>query len=421
MTQISLKREHNTILAVTIGSILEWYEIYLFVYWSPILSQLFFDHSSRIYNLMDTFLLFGIGFLARPFGGLIFGRIGDIIGRKKSLILSIFVMIFPTVIMGLLPTYTQIGIYAPIFLVILRFIQAIPAGGELPGAFCYLYENTAPAHRRYMTSWGAVGQQIGIMISMLECFFLEKFLSPEDLHSWGWRVSFLVGGLIGLFGFYIRHKLKETLLFKELEYHHHKEKHSVFQVVMRHKGKIMFGVLFCLLNSVGFYLISVLFPVFFRDLLKINYTTNLQISLFLLAITTIPLPLIGMLGDRWNNKKMLIFSTIAIILLLYPMYLAVIESSLVFSISVAIIFILFFACITALIPFRFADLFSTSERFTCVGVSYNIVDGIFGGFTPFLALYLYNREGGPEIIYWLLLGVALISLFSYFKIQERGV
>ena len=421
MTYCSIKREHATILAVTIGSILEWYEIYLYVYWAPIIAQILFGHTSKMLDLIDLFLLFGLGFLGRPLGGILFGRIGDIIGRKKSLMLSIFIMIFPTVLMGLVPTYKQIGILAPIIVVVLRFMQSIPAGGELPGAFCYLYENTSPSHRRYMTSWGAVGQQIGITISMLECYVLETVLSPEDLYNWGWRVSFLAGGLIGLFGFYLRNKLKETVLFKELEYHHHKEKFSIAQVILLHKRKIILGIMFCLLNSVGFYLISVLFPVCFRSLLKTDYTTILQISVVLLLITTIPLPIIGMLGDRWNNKKMLIFSTIAIILLLYPTYLATIDPSPIFSVSVAFIFILLFTCLTALIPYRFADLFSTSERFTCVGISYNIVDGIFGGFTPALALYFYNRTGDPQVIFWLVLVAALVSLFSYFKIDERRI
>src|SRR5437879_6426039 len=141
MTIFSEKREHSIILAVTIGSILEWYEIYLYGFWSPILSKLLFNHHSETVNLIGTFLLFAVGFLARPFGGIIFGRIGDLYGRRKSLILSIVVLAIPSFVMGLLPTYETIGLAAPLIFGITRIFQALPAGGELPGAFCYLYES----------------------------------------------------------------------------------------------------------------------------------------------------------------------------------------------------------------------------------------------------------------------------------------
>jgi MHS family proline/betaine transporter-like MFS transporter len=264
MTIFSNKREHSIILAVTIGSILEWYEIYLYVFWSPILSKLLFNHSSDTVNLIGTFLLFAAGFLARPFGGILFGRIGDRFGRKRSLTLSIVVLAIPSFVMGVLPTYEEIGLIAPLTFGLIRLLQALPAGGELPGAFCYLYESTHIHHRRYMTSWGAVGNQLGIIISMFECYLLEQFLTPEQLISWGWRLSFIVGGVIALFGFFLRYRLNETPLYKDMERHHHVVRQPILQVIGQYKKSILMGILFCLSNSVGFYLISVLFPVYFR-------------------------------------------------------------------------------------------------------------------------------------------------------------
>ena len=419
MSTYSEKREHSVILAVTIGSILEWYEIYLFIYWAPTIARLFFAPGSESVNLTNTFLLFALGFLARPFGGVFFGRIGDRIGRKKALILSIIIMIFPTVCMGLLPTYHQIGIAAPIIIMILRLAQSLPAGGELPGAFCYLYESTHPSHRRYMTSWGAVGNQIGIIISMLECYLLERFLSPAELMAWGWRFSFLIGGLIGVFGLCLRTRLHETPLYKDIEKHHQITKQSIYKVIIKHKRPISLGIMFCILNSVGFYLMSVLFPVYFKDVLGTTYDKNLIISVLLLILTTIPLPFLGMMGDKFSNKKMLIISTIGIILLLYPLYLSLSQHSLVFSGILGVAFILFFTCLSALIPYRFANLFSTPIRFTCVGISYNIVDGIIGGFSPAIVLYLINRTGSQTYFYLSLLATALISLFAFFMIQEN--
>ena len=189
MLNFSKKTQAAIIFAVTIGNILEWYEIYLYIFWAPVIGQLFFSADSELANVTKALAIFAIGFLARPIGGVLFGRLGDRVGRKKALVLSITVMTLPTFLMGLLPTYAQIGFYAPLLLVILRLMQSFPAGGELPGAFCFLYESSNYKNRRYMTSWGAVGNQIGIIISMYECYLLEIYLTPEELLNWGWRIS----------------------------------------------------------------------------------------------------------------------------------------------------------------------------------------------------------------------------------------
>lgn len=419
MTIFSEKREHSIILAVTIGSILEWYEIYLYVFWSPILSRLLFNQSSETVNLIGTFLLFAVGFLARPFGGIIFGRIGDLFGRRKSLILSIVALAIPSFVMGMLPTYEKIGFAAPLIFGITRILQGLPAGGELPGAFCYLYESTHIDHRRYMTSWGAVGNQIGIIISMFECYLLEQFLTPEQLISWGWRLSFILGGVIALFGFYLRYQLMETPLYKDMKRHHHIVRQPILQVVNHYRKKIFMGIFFCLSNSIGFYLISVLFPVYFSTILNIPYAKNILISLFILVFTTIPLPFIGMIGDRFSNKKILIGASLVMIILLHPLHLFIARGEFVLSLIIASVFILAFTCLTALIPYRFAALFPTPVRYTCVGISYNLVDGIFGGFSPALALFFLSLTQREVVFYWMVFVSALISLFAFFKIKEK--
>jgi len=233
-----------------------------------------------------------------------------------------------------------------------------------------------------------------------------------------WRLSFVIGGCIALFGFYLRNKLHETPLYKDMERHRH-VKQSISEVFRHYKLQIGKGIWFCLLNSVGFYLISILFPIYFSIILGINYDSNLIISIAILLLTTIPLPFIGMIGDHISNKKILIFSTVLIILLLYPLYILIPGHSVVISLIVAILFILAFTCLSALIPYRFAVLFPTTVRYTCVGISYNIVDGILGGFSPVIVLYFLNKSGSQASCYWILLICALISLVSYFYIDEQ--
>jgi MHS family proline/betaine transporter-like MFS transporter len=402
---LSKKNKRSIILAVTLGNFLEWYEIYLYVYWAPILSKQFFD-SDQSTNMLHLLMIFGVGFLARPFGGLFFGRLGDRIGRRKALILSVLSMIFPTTLTGLLPTHDQIGIAAPILLAMLRILQSFPAGGELPGAFCYLYEISPVQSRRFMCSWAAVGYQLGILFSILECFLLEEFLSPDDIAQWGWRISFIIGGCIGFFGLCLRARLHETPLFREMATHERIVRTPIFQVLGQYKKKILLGILFCALNSSSFYFLSINFPTDFGE----GYFANLLYSIAILLLITLPLPFFGILGDRYDNKKMLIGSTIGILILLVVLCLAKSE----FAIGLAFtLFCLLFTLLSALIPFIVPDLFPTRVRFTCVALSFNLADAIIGGFTPAAALYLTQATGTHVAFYWILFFTAILSLTSY--------
>lgn len=416
----SKKEKRTVILAVTIGNLLEWYEIYLYVYWAPILSKLFFDSKSDLANLTNTFLLFAVGFLARPIGGVFFGRLGDLIGRKKSLLLSMLLMTIPTFVTGFLPTYATLGLWAPVILGIMRVLQAFPAGGEIPGAFCYLYESSRFKNRRFLCSWGGVGFQVGILISTIECFILEKYLPHEDLITWGWRLSFIIGGLIGLLGLLLRSRLHETPLYKEMVTHETVVKEPLMQVINEHKNKIGRGILYCALNSSSFYLLTVNLPVYFGTELGFTYSNNLILTFILLIFVTVPLPFFGLLADKLNNnKKTLILTTLGIIAILYPLSLTINNVSILFTGILIVLFSLLFTWQSALIPYIMPDLFPIRVRFTCVGLSYNLVDALIGGFTPVIALYLLNLTGKEASFTWILLGGALLSLSGYLMMKEK--
>ncbi len=418
-THFSKKEKRTVIFAVTIGNLLEWYEIYLYVYWAPIIAKLFFNSGSDATNLMHTFLVFAVGFLARPLGGLFFGRLGDLIGRRKSLILSILMMIVPTFVTGFLPTYQQIGLYAPVILTLMRILQSFPAGGELPGAACYLYESAPPASRRYLASWTSWGYQLGILISTLECFFLDKYLSPEDLVNWGWRLSFIVGGLFGFLGLALRYKLHETPLYREMATHERVVKEPIGKVLWKHRRAMVKGILYCTLNSSAFYLLTVNFPLYAGQLLGTTYKSDLAITIALIVLITLPLPFFGKLGDRYDNRKLLSGATVGILALLYPLYLAINGSSILFMLMTMVPFALLFTCLSALVPYVLADLFPTHDRFTCAAVSFNIADAILGGFTPTLVLCLLNFTQDKGSFVWILLFGALLSLSSYLTIKHR--
>lgn len=410
----------TVILAVTLGNLLEWYEIYLFVYWAPVISNLFFSPGPQYSRLLDTFLVFFLGFLARPLGGIFFGRLGDLIGRRKTLIISVLMMIIPTFLISFLPTYEAIGALSTWGLAFLRVLQSFPAGGEVPGAACYLYESSRSTERIYMTSWTGVGIQTGIIIATVECFVLENILSPKQLLNWGWRVSFFTAGCIGLCGLFLRSKLHETPLFQDLSNHAKVVKGPVLQVIKKHANSIVKSFLYCVLVSPAFYFISINFSSYFNVNITNSYLDQLVLTFIFLLIVTVPLPWIGKLAENYSVKKLLVYSTVILIINLFPLYDSVNNGKFEQFIITSVIFCACIAFITALTPYLLCDLFPTKVRYTGVAIGYNLVDAVAGGITPAATLFLFEKTGIRGSFCWILLFVATISLISFFFIKERA-
>lgn len=196
-------------------------------------------------------------------------------------------------------------------------------------------------------------------------------------------------------------------------------KEPLLEVLKKYRKGIMMGIFFCALNSSSFYLLTVNIPTYFGSLLGASYSDNLLITSVLLVLITVLLPFFGKLADKYNNKKMILYSVGASILLLYPLSVAITANSIVLLSITMLLFALLFTCISALLPFFLSELFPTHVRFTCVSVSFNIVDTIFGGFTPVVVLYLTRLTGNPAAFCWLLLFCGLISFVAFVEMKER--
>ncbi|MFZ0565211.1 MAG: MFS transporter [Chlamydiales bacterium] len=413
------KEQVHVILAVTFGNILEWYEIYSFAYLVPQLSILFFQFSKTLSNWISAFLIFGIGLIFRPVGAIIFGRMGDLIGRKNAFVASILIMTVPTFLMGCLPTYAQWGWYAPFFLVLLRIIQGIPAAGEVPGTICFLYENTHTHNKRFITSWTGVGNQIGAILGVVISVIITQFMSEKFLMSWGWRISFWSGGLFGLFGIYLRRTLHETPLFEKLKKKHKLDTETTLELIINHKKRIALGTAFGVVNASTFYLIATYVPTFFDESIGLSFYGNAIVSLSILILTTVFLPFFGKVGDKFNNKLIFILSTILIIILLLPLSIAILHKNLILILIIGLVYIIPVTCISALLPYLLAHLFPTAIRFTGVGLAVNLADGLIGGFTPAISLFLLQVMRNNTAFVWYILLCALVSLVSYFFIKKR--
>ena len=414
------KEQFHVIGVVTFGNILEWYEIYSFVYLAPILARLFFHFDSETSNLFSAFLLFGTGFISRPFGGIIFGRIGDLLGRKKAFIGSIIIMTIPTFLMGCLPTYASWGLAAPIMFYTLRFLQSIPASGEIPGTICYLYEYANRSNAKFITSWTNVGNQIGAILGIIETICIEYFMTDQSIMEWGWRISFWSGGLLGLFGIYLRSHLIETPVFKTLVEHHKTDHNPLLHTISTHKKPILLGTALGAIDATTFYLFATYIPAYIEGIVQLNSATISWIMIILLTLMTLLIPFFGKLGDIYSSKNILIFSSIFTILLLYPLYLAINAQHMLSLSLIGILYVLPIASITALYPYWVANIFHSEIRYTGVGLAFNFADGIIGGFSPAIALLLLQYSGIQGAFCWFVLACSLISLIAYTKLKEHS-
>lgn len=410
------RQQRSILLAVNIGNTLEWYELALYAYWAPFFSDIFFDTTSKASNLINVFLILAVGYLIRPLGGLFFGRLGDRIGRRKALLWSILAVSIPSLWMAFLPSYSSVGILAPVLLSITRILQSFPAGGELPGSFCYLYESARIDNRKYLTSWGFVGNQLGFILALVECLIFKTCFSHEDLITWGWRLSYLIGALIGIYGFYLRFSLKETPFWERLEEAHKIVRSPIKDVFLAYKWKIAKGIGYSAVTSSSFAALTAFIPIYFDKVLGIHYSNNLIIMIVTLIVLTIPLPFFGRLADKYDYRSILISSTTLIFLFL--MILSFLHIGSAASLIICACLVLLFACLYAILPYILTDLFPTPLRYTGIALTYNLADSL-GSITPVAAVYLLQFSTNQTAYILILAACSIISLATYLSINNK--
>jgi MHS family proline/betaine transporter-like MFS transporter len=403
--------------ASLIGNALEWYEFYFYVHFSPIFALLFFPNFSAEGALAATFSVFAFGFLSRPFGTIFFGHIGDRFGRRIALISSIALMAFPTVCIGLLPTYAQIGLTAAFLMAMMRFLQGFSIGGEYTGAICYLIEFAPPHKRGIMGSWASFGAEIGSIVSISEFILLETFSTQQHITGWGWRITFIVGGFIGLAGWYLRKKLKETPAFITLRKEGRITPLPIVETFKNYKIPMLKAMALTAFPLTGWYLVFVFTPVYSAQILERNLIVQMLILLGSLVISTLSLPLFGMLADKGYTRWLWILGSLGGILLAYPLFIP--HDSLALEISLRALAAIFFSIQYALQPMLMCALFPTQVRYTAVGVSYNFYSIFLGGGAPILTLILTRITDNYLVPVFLMVGTALLSACVLLVIKNK--
>lgn len=411
----------NTLLlrimaASSIGTILEWYDFSLFAFLTPILASRFFPQGDTFVGLMLTYTVFAIGFLVRPIGAAIFGHLGDRLGRKKTLIFSILLMSIPTFLIGLLPTYKDIGLAAPLLLVLLRICQGLSVGGESTGATLFVLENNHYKYRGFIGGllWAVVG------LGLLSGSFAAMIVIQHSQYSWLWRIPFILGLFTGIIGYYVRKRTPETSLFQEILDQNAITKFPLWDGVKAYKIEMLRVMGFYALSAMITYLVFVFMPTYATSVLHLSLADASLVSTLGLTGSTLLVPVGGFLSDIIGRKRCFQLGALGFFVLSYPLYLLIAHGSLQALIMGEMVFVLLAALFQGTINAGTMEQLPTAVRFSVVAVGYNISYSIFGGTAPIVASYAVKLTGNiaaPGL--YLMLGAA-IALLATIGMRETS-
>jgi len=409
----------KVVASTMLGNGLEWYDYALYGTFTALISKHFFPAGDENVALIATFGIFAIGFLMRPLGAMMFGYIGDKYGRKNALSLSILMMAIPTACIGLLPTYSMIGIYAPILLTLIRLVQGVAIGGEFGGSIVYLVEHAKPANKNRVGSLSMLSMLMGLFFGTMISALLAKIMSPEDFDMYGWRIPFILGFFIGLVGLYIRTKLHESPVFIEAQEAGHVSESPISETFKNNYKEVLLGVGLYLAVTIPFYLQTVFMPSFMVKFMHFSSADALIIYLIVLGVMMICTPISAILCDTTNRERLMKIIAVCYLLFAIPYVYLLDYKTFTFALISQAVFASIIAFYIAPIPTLVTELFPARTRYTGMSLACNLAAAIFGGTSPMLitALITKTESNYPMAIYIML--AAAMSLFCVFEVKRR--
>ncbi|WP_241052328.1 MFS transporter [Achromobacter xylosoxidans] len=409
--------------AAFIGTMIEWYDFYIYATAAALVfGKLFFPSATGFYGTLAAFGTFAVGFFARPLGGALFGHIGDRIGRKKSLVITLLMMGSVTVLIGLLPTYASIGVWAPVLLVLLRIVQGVAVGGEWGGAVLMAGEHSPDKSKRtFFASFAQLGSPAGLILSML-MFKLVTGLDDAAFLSWGWRVPFLFSAVLLVVGFVIRLSVNESPDFleeKQAQAQRAKPARApLAQVLTGAPGLLALAVGANVLGIAGFYFTSTFMIAYTTQYVGLNRAVILDCLLVVSIMQFFITPLAAYIASRVGNLRFLAAMALVSVFTPYAMFNLVDLGSLG-SITLGIgVAVLFMGAYYAVIAGFVSDSFPTAIRYTGISMAYQLSGAIFGGLTPMLGTVLAENFKGQ---WWPLAALfSVISLLSLVSVLALG-
>jgi MHS family proline/betaine transporter-like MFS transporter len=408
-------RRHIAVVAGVIGNIMEWYDFALYGFMAQIISRIFFPEGNQTANLLATYGIFAAGFIMRPLGSVVFGWLGDTIGRSRTMLISVSLMTVPTFLLGLLPPYAVIGLWAPLGLVLIRLVQGLSVGGEFSSSVTYLVE-TAPQGKRGLSgSWANVGSMAGMLLGSGMASLVMSLSDDAFLRSYGWRIPFLFAAVLGSAAIYLRRNIPKSEHFTRHEQEHGTTS-PVKEAVTTNLKETVQASLFASAYGAVFYISLVYIPTWLSEYavaskdLAMNFNTGATALVILLA------PLAGWLSDRYIRRtRLLAIVFFACGILAVPLHLWMMSSGSTLAIAVSqFVFGALIAFPCGIAPAVFVELFPTADRLSGYSIAFNLGLGVIGGSTPMAATWLISKTDlviSPGIYMAAWSGLAVVALF----------
>ncbi|OYU09306.1 MAG: MFS transporter [Pseudomonas sp. PGPPP1] len=399
--------------AAFIGTTVEFYDFYIYATAAAlILGQVFFPNDNPTLSTLAAFGTFAVGFIARPLAGMVFGHLGDRLGRKKMLLFTMLLMGVATTCIGLLPSYATAGIWAPIGLIALRIIQGISVGGEWGGAVLMASEH-APAHRKtFYASFAQLGSPAGLLLALI-AFRLVTSLEPEQFAQWGWRLPFIFSGVLMLIGLLIRSGVQESPEFKEVLEKGETAKYPVLEVIRTCWRQILFAAAAVTIGSAGFFFTNTFMITYVTQYQGIARSTILDCLFLVTLLQLVSQPISALLAERMGEARFLMLTALLSMVVPYPMFLLVGTQNLVLMTLGIAMAVVTLSGLYAVIAGYMAQAFPAHLRYSGISIAYQLICAIAGGSTPIIGTLLASRYAGqwlPLAIFFSLL--AALSLFG---------
>lgn len=405
--------------ASSLGTTVEWYDFYIYgIAAGLVFGPLFFPEFSEVAGTLAAFATFAVGFIARPLGGIIFGHLGDKIGRKAMLVATIMIMGIGTFLIGILPTYASIGLAAPVLLIVVRFVQGIGLGGEWGGAVLMTIEHSPPSKRGFYASWPQMGVAPALLLSYGVFLILAEFLSRSQMDVWGWRLPFMFSLVLVGVGLYIRLRITETPAFRRVQKAQSQSQMPIVDVLCNYPKQVLLCAGTMVLNNAMFFVLITFMLSYATTTVGVDRGAVLRAILLSSIILFVFTVVGGALSDKVGRRPVILSGHVLGGLFAFPIFWLV-NTGRPLLVSVAIIVgMIPPAVVWGAMAAFFAELFGTRVRYSGISLGLQFGTILGGGFAPFISAWLLATFGGSWAISLYLTVLALVSIASVFLLSE---